>query len=181
MFPVIYTPTEAEAIANYSHLFRRSEGLFLSPPRIETMEDEFLDACAGRELELVGSFRVSASRSRTISGRCVGCRGDSRHRRSGGPNRLPTEHQRLMRFRQGSGGIGISAAKAVIYTLAAGVDPSKTLAVVLDVGTNNEDLLKDDLYIGYREKTTSRREVPSVCGQVCPTDSKTSAKGLVAF
>lgn len=65
---------------------------------------------------------------------------------------------------QGSGGIGISSAKAVIYTLAAGVEyvqsliltwkhdtdvisPSKALAVTLDVGTNNEDLLKDDLYL----------------------------------
>jgi malic enzyme len=44
MFPVIYTPTEADAIANYSHLFRRSEGLYLSPPLLDTMEEDFLDA-----------------------------------------------------------------------------------------------------------------------------------------
>ena len=53
MFPVIYTPTEADAIANYSHLFRRSEGLYLSPPLLDTMEEDFLDACEGRELDLV--------------------------------------------------------------------------------------------------------------------------------
>lgn len=48
---------------------------------------------------------------------------------------------------QGSGGIGISSAKAAIYTLAAGVDPSKCLAVCLDVGTNNGGLRKDPLYV----------------------------------
>ncbi|KIJ29232.1 hypothetical protein M422DRAFT_269417, partial [Sphaerobolus stellatus SS14] len=46
-------------------------------------------------------------------------------------------------------GIGISTAKAVIYTLLAGVDPSRTLTVTLDVGTDNEDLLNDDLYVGW--------------------------------
>lgn len=53
MFPIIYTPTEADAIAQYSHLFRRSEGLYLSPPFLDTMEEEFLDACEGRDLDLV--------------------------------------------------------------------------------------------------------------------------------
>jgi hypothetical protein len=53
MFPVIYTPTEADAIANYSHLFRRSEGLYLHPTGIDTMEEDLLDACEGRDLDLV--------------------------------------------------------------------------------------------------------------------------------
>lgn len=50
---------------------------------------------------------------------------------------------------QGSGGIGISSAKAVIYSLVAGIDPARTLAVVLDVGTNNPDLRDDPLYLGW--------------------------------
>jgi malate dehydrogenase (oxaloacetate-decarboxylating) len=53
MYPIIYTPTEADAISEYSHLFRRSEGLFLSAPYEDKMEVDFLDACEGRELELV--------------------------------------------------------------------------------------------------------------------------------
>jgi malate dehydrogenase (oxaloacetate-decarboxylating) len=53
MYPIIYTPTEAEAISEYSHLFRRSEGLFLSAPYEDHMEEDFLDAIEGRELELV--------------------------------------------------------------------------------------------------------------------------------
>ncbi|KAF5308986.1 hypothetical protein D9611_014847 [Ephemerocybe angulata] len=50
---------------------------------------------------------------------------------------------------QGVGGIGISTAKSAMYTLIGGLDPSKTLAVMLDVGTNNEQLLKRPLYVGW--------------------------------
>lgn len=53
MFPIVYTPTEADAIAEYSHLFRRSEGLYLTPEEEDTMRDDFLDACEGRDLDLV--------------------------------------------------------------------------------------------------------------------------------
>lgn len=53
MYPIIYTPTEAQAIEDYSHLFRRSEGLFLTPEYEDKMEEDFVDACEGRELELV--------------------------------------------------------------------------------------------------------------------------------
>jgi malic enzyme len=41
----------------------------------------------------------------------------------------------------------ISTAKSAIYTLVGGLDPAKTLSVVLDVGTNNDKLLNDPLYV----------------------------------
>lgn len=53
---------------------------------------------------------------------------------------------------QGVGGIGISTAKATIYSLIGGIDPSKALSVTLDVGTDNKDLLEDDLYVGWQNK-----------------------------
>lgn len=42
-------------------------------------------------------------------------------------------------------------AKLVLTTLCAGIHPNRTLPVVLDCGTDNEELLKDELYLGLRE------------------------------
>ncbi|KAG2107053.1 uncharacterized protein F5147DRAFT_699406 [Suillus discolor] len=117
--PIIYTPTEAEAIENYSHLFRRSEGLFLTFPDQDSMEKDFLEQTRGRDIELIVCTDAEA---------ILGI-GD-----------------------QGVGGIGISSAKSAIYTLLAGINPVKALSVTLDVGTDNETLLNDHLYVGWRSR-----------------------------
>lgn len=51
---------------------------------------------------------------------------------------------------QGIGGINIAIGKLAVYTAAAGIDPSRVLPVVLDVGTNNQDLIADPMYIGNK-------------------------------
>jgi malate dehydrogenase (oxaloacetate-decarboxylating) len=50
----------------------------------------------------------------------------------------------------GVGGIHIAAGKLAVYTAAAGIDPNRTLPVMLDVGTDRQSLLDDPLYIGNR-------------------------------
>ncbi|KAF9479359.1 Aminoacid dehydrogenase-like protein [Pholiota conissans] len=119
LIPIIYTPTEAEAIESYSHLFRRSEGMFLTFPHQDAMEEVFLEQTRGRDLDLI----------------------------------VVTDAEAILGIGdQGVGGICISAAKSAIYTLIGGLDPSRSLSVTLDVGTNNKDLLDDPLYVGWREK-----------------------------
>jgi malate dehydrogenase (oxaloacetate-decarboxylating) len=56
----------------------------------------------------------------------------------------------------GVGGIDIAVGKLAVYTAAGGVDPRRTLAVMLDVGTNRQELLDDPLYLGNRHPRVAR-------------------------
>src|SRR5438132_8402638 len=81
---------------------------------------------------------------------------------------------------QGAGGLGIPIGKLSLYTLVGGIRPERTLPIVLDVGTNNAERLKDPEYLGWRhERVTGqayfdfvdqfvqavKQELPNTCLQ----------------
>ncbi|PVH95812.1 NAD-dependent malic enzyme 1 [Periconia macrospinosa] len=148
MFPIIYTPTEGDAIANYSRLFRRPEGCFLNIRDIDRVEDD-IDQFGGPDDVDV----IVVSDGEQILGI-----GD-----------------------QGVGAILISVAKLVIYTLCAGIHPSRTLPVVLDCGTNNEDLLNDELYLGLRQKRVSGEKYDEFVDKFVQACRKRYPKAYIHF
>lgn len=59
---------------------------------------------------------------------------------------------------QGVGAMDIPIAKLMVYTLCGGIDPNRTLPIQLDVGTNNEKLLADPFYLGWRHERLQGQE-----------------------
>ena len=82
---------------------------------------------------------------------------------------------------QGVGGILISVAKLVLTTVCAGIHPGRTLPVVLDTGTDNEELLKDDLYLGLKRPRVRGPEYESFVDNFVKSAQKLYPKAYIHF
>lgn len=66
---------------------------------------------------------------------------------------------------QGAGGIAVCVGKLMLYTQGAGIAPWHCLPISLDVGTNNEKLLSDNQYLGWRHRRLEGEEYLSFIGR----------------
>jgi malate dehydrogenase (oxaloacetate-decarboxylating) len=65
---------------------------------------------------------------------------------------------------QGIGGMNIAIAKLMVYVLCAGINPSCKLPIQLDVGTNNQQLLNDPMYLGWRHERINGEQYDEFIG-----------------
>ena len=82
---------------------------------------------------------------------------------------------------QGAGGMGIPIGKLCLYTLCAGVSPYGTLPIMLDVGTDNEERLRDPLYLGLRQKRVRGEQYQSFVDSFVTAVKKTYPNVLLQW
>src|SRR5258707_7081196 len=118
MTPMVYTPVVALGCQQFSHIYRRPRGLFISYPLRDSIRAQLRNR-PNPEIDVL----------------------------------VVTDGERILGIGdQGAGGLGIPIGKPSLYSLIGGIRPDRTLPIVLDVGTNNTERLKDPEYLGWRHE-----------------------------
>ena len=93
-----------------------------------------------------------------------------------------TDGQRILGLGDlGANGMGIPIGKLALYSACAGIPPTQCLPVVLDVGTNNQELLDDELYLGYPKRRVEGRAYLSIVDEFVAAVQKRYPRALIQF
>ncbi|KAF8443091.1 hypothetical protein L210DRAFT_3611536 [Boletus edulis BED1] len=148
IIPILYTPTVGEACVQYSHIWRRPQGLYVS------IEDK------GRIRDVLASW-PNADKGRIA---------------------VVTDGSRILGLGDlGANGLPISIGKLDLYVAGAGIKPSSTIPICLDLGTNTQRYLDDPLYIGVRRLRPTVEEMDAFMDEFMQAMSDVFPKLLVQF
>ncbi len=118
--PIVYDPTIADTIENYSQLFVDPQyAAYLDINHPENIEETLKNAAGDRDIRLI----------------------------------VATDAEGILGIGDwGVQGVDISVGKLMVYTAAAGIDPASVMPLVIDAGTNRQELLDDPMYLGNRHQ-----------------------------
>src|ERR1700758_3168544 len=131
--PMVYTPVVAQACEQFSHIYRRPRGLFISYPLRDSIP-AILRSRPNKDVDVI----------------------------------VVTDGERILGIGdQGAGGLGIPIGKLSLYSLIGGIHPSRTLPIVLDVGTNNTERITGQAYYDFVDQFVQavKQEFPDTCLQ----------------
>ncbi|KAF9454761.1 malate dehydrogenase [Macrolepiota fuliginosa MF-IS2] len=148
IIPILYTPTVGDACSNYSHIWRRPEGLYVSIENKGYIRDIL------RTWHTGSAARISVV---TDGSRILGL-GDL-----------------------GANGLPISIGKLDLYIAGAGIKPSTTVPICLDLGTNTQKFLDDPLYLGVRRKRPDTEEMDAFMQEFIDAMKEVFPELLVQF
>ncbi|TFK73589.1 hypothetical protein BDN72DRAFT_761254 [Pluteus cervinus] len=126
IIPILYTPTVGDACSNYSHIWRRPEGVYVTIEHKGNISQVLRTWAAGPAARIA----------------------------------VVTDGSRILGLGDlGANGLPISIGKLDLYIAGAGIRPTTTVPICLDLGTNTQKFLDDPLYLGVRRKRPATAEM----------------------
>jgi malate dehydrogenase (oxaloacetate-decarboxylating) len=147
VMPLIYTPTVGEACQQFSRIYRRHRGLFISYNDRNNIDD-MLQNATKRNIKVI----------------------------------VVTDGERILGLGDlGIGGMGIPIGKLALYSACGGISPAYTLPITLDVGTNNQALIDDPMYMGAKHPRITGQEYDDFVEQFMQSVQSRWPDALIQF
>lgn len=147
IMPLIYTPTVGQACQQFSRIYRRHRGLFISYNQRNNIEDMLQNATRNKIKVIV-----------------------------------VTDGERILGLGDlGIGGMGIPIGKLALYSACGGISPAYTLPITLDVGTNNQALIDDPMYMGAKHPRITGEEYDNFVEQFMQAVKNRWPNALIQF